>query len=279
MNNENLKTQQTTSSQRVSSDSSIKTTETKPEEVVESTTPTLFIHGYSGGVYSFGPMIQRLETENFGNKSAIITVTSTGEVEETTPVLTDVVNPMIQVLFEDNENTEWQQTEWLRSVLHYLKESYGYQTVNLVGHSMGGVSGLRYLTTYGSDQSLPQIEKFVAIGAPFNDFLDTKETQTIEDVIQHGPNQISSRYQDFQNGVMNIPITIRFLLIGGQLASDDPSDGTVPLSSALAVVSLLVENGNSVAQTIIHGENAQHSALHENQQVDQQVAEFLWTVN
>ncbi|MGE9641865.1 alpha/beta hydrolase, partial [Escherichia coli] len=50
---------------------------------------------------------------------------------------------------------------------------------NIVGHSMGGVSGLRYLGTYGQDTSLPKIEKFVSIGAPFNDFIDTSQHQWV----------------------------------------------------------------------------------------------------
>ena len=47
---------------------------------------------------------------------------------------------------------------------HYsIYKNYQVNKANIVGHSMGGVSGLRYLGTYGQDTSLPKIEKFVSI--------------------------------------------------------------------------------------------------------------------
>ena len=110
--------------------------------------------------------------------------------------------------------------------------------VNIVGHSMGGVSGLRYLATYGQDQSLPQVQKFVALGAPFNEF-EENSTQSLNDMLKNGPAVTTSRYQDYQQLIDNVPATTQFLLVGGQLSETDASDGTVPLSSALAVYALL----------------------------------------
>lgn len=68
-------------------------------------------------------------------------------------------------------------------------KNYQVNKANIVGHSMGGVSGLRYLGTYGQDTSLPKIEKFVSIGAPFNDFIDTSQQQTIETELENGPTE------------------------------------------------------------------------------------------
>ncbi|EMW5500705.1 alpha/beta hydrolase, partial [Enterococcus faecalis] len=50
----------------------------------------------------------------------------------------------------------------------------------------------------------------------------------------------------------------------------------VPLSSALAVNALLRQRGTQVTSQIIKGENAQHSQLHENPEVDHLLIEFLW---
>ena len=141
---------------------------------------------------------------------------------------------------------------------------------------MGGVSGLRYLGTYGQDTSLPKIEKFVSIGAPFNDFIDTSQQQTIETELENGPTEKSSRYLDYQEMINVVPEKLPILLIGGQLSLTDLSDGTVPLSSALAVNALLRQRGTQVTSQIIKGENAQHSQLHENPEVDQLLIEFLW---
>ena len=71
----------------------------------------------------------------------------------------------------------------------------------------GGVSGFRYLTTFGElsaagaealDPALPKVAKFIAIGAPFNEFIDTSSRQTITDLVTNGPTEASPRYQEFQ---------------------------------------------------------------------------------
>ena len=89
----------------------------------------------------------------------------------------------------------------------------------------------------------------------------------------------TSRYQDYQQLIGNVPTTTQFLLVGGQLSETDASDGTVPLSSALAVYALLKQNGNPVEEKVVEGENATHSMLHENQEVDRLVQQFVWNLN
>ncbi len=65
-------------------------------------------------------------------------------------------------------------------------------------------------------------------------------------------------------------------MIAGQLDETDLSDGTVPLNSALAVYALLKQRGNEIEEKVVTGENASHSMLHENQEVDQLVSRFIW---
>ena len=174
--------------------------------------------------------------------------------------------------------------QFQRQALLYLKKE-GIEQVNLVGHSMGGVSGFRYLTTFGElsaagaealDPALPKVAKFIAIGAPFNEFIDTSSRQTITDLVTNGPTEASPRYQEFQGllkqGGHRLPIE----LIAGQLSDEELSDGTVPTTSALAINHLLAANGYSVTEKIIKGSQAQHSQLHENQEVDEDIAAFLW---
>ncbi|GCF94008.1 lipoprotein [Enterococcus florum] len=252
------------------------TSSQKTEETVQkSDIPTLFIHGYGGTINSFGGMIQRMEKQTITKKEAIITVMPDGSLQ-TEGTLTDQKNnPSIQVLFSDNVNNEWNQTEWIYQVMKFLKEQ-GIEKVNVVGHSMGGVSSLRYLTTYGQPEDAPEIVKFVAIGSPFNDFVDTSAEQDLKNLTENGPAQESSRYTDYRAGINNLPKKLPILLIGGKLSEEAADDGTVPLSSALSIRSLLKSNGNPVSLEIFTGEKAQHSQLHENTDVDKKVANFLW---
>ncbi|MGX7173130.1 alpha/beta fold hydrolase [Enterococcus ratti] len=260
-------------------DKAIKTVETiqKTKQIRQSFVPTLFFHGYNGTVHSFKGMIQRLEETGSGKKELTLTVDVNGQVQAKGELSKKAVNPMIQVLFADNKNNEWNQTEWIKACLVYLQATYGVNQVNVVGHSMGGVSALRYLATYGQDKTVPKVKKFVAIAAPFNDF-EEDSTQNLVDELKNGPAVVSNRYQDYQQLIGNIPTTTQILLLAGQLSDTDLSDGTVPLNSALAVYALLKQHGNTIAEKIITGKNATHSMLHENQEVDASIRQFIWNI-
>ncbi|MGM0125403.1 hypothetical protein IGI37_002802 [Enterococcus sp. AZ194] len=247
-------------------------------EVKKTAVPALFIHGYSGTKGSFGGMIHRLEETGIATKELLLTVSSTGEVTSEGTLSGNETNPIVQVLFTDNKNNEWNQAEWIRACLLYLKENFQVNQVNLVGHSMGGVSSLRYLGAYGADTRLPTIGKFVAIGSPFNDFDETPSLTILNEELTNGPTNKSARYQEYQQTIGQISTDIAVLLVAGQLSDSDLSDGTVPLGSALAVNALLTQNGNAVQTKIFEGKNAQHSQLHENKDVDQLVSNFLWSI-
>lgn len=241
----------------------------------KSDVPTLFIHGYSGTVNSFGGMISRFENQQLAHKEMIITVQSDGTLQIDGKLSHVKNNPMIQVLFADNKSNEWNQTEWIYTVLKYLN-SQNIEQVNIVGHSMGGVSSFRFLTTYGEPEDSPKIVKLIAIGSPLNDFIDTSDQQDIDDLLLNGPTQKSDRYNDYGNGIANIPASLPILLLAGKLDSSTSNDGTVPLTSALSIYSLVKKNGNSIKQVVFTGPDAQHSRLHENKAVDQQINQFLW---
>lgn len=265
------------SSDKQSSSTAEKTTATTSStapSMSKTAVPTLFFHGYKGNRNSFGRMIRRIEKDDCAAQELILTVAPDGSVASEGALTGVANNPLVQVLFADNQNNEWNQAEWIKSALLYLQSTYGTQEVNIAGHSMGGVSTFRYLETYGGDASLPKVGKAVAIGAPFNEFIDSAQTQSMEELLANGPAEISDRFADFQSNAGGIPLQTQFLLIGGQLSEDDFSDGTVPLTSALAVHSLLTARGNPVSYQIAAG--VDHSGLHEDREVDLAIEDFLW---
>jgi uncharacterized alpha/beta hydrolase family protein len=268
------------STQNQPSDESKTTTSSTTQSIQKTTTPTLFIHGYQGGPASFGGMLQRFNQSNWAKNEMVLTIATDGTVSAEGQLSGEADNPTIQVLFADNQNNEWNQAEWIRQALVYLKQQ-GIEQVNLVGHSMGGVSGFRYLTTYGemstaADATLPKVVKFIAIGAPFNEFIDTSTQQSLDDLLNNGPIEISPRLQELQSLIQQQHTDLSVELIAGQLSDTDLSDGTVPTTSALAIQHLLTEMGYSVTENVITGQQAHHSQLHENQVVDEDIATFLW---
>ncbi|MTD41425.1 alpha/beta hydrolase [Erwinia sp. CPCC 100877] len=258
---------QTTSENQQSTTSSSQTE-------VKTAVPTLFIHGYSGGNSSFGGMLKRLSSKT--QKELTLSVSPTGIVQAAGQLSGKADNPSVQVIFEDNKNNEWNQAEWIKNCLRYLSDTYATKEVNLVGHSMGGVSSLRYLTTYGDDTDLPKVNKFVAIAAPFNNFVELSQGETLEDVLTNGPAVQSDRYIDLASGITKVATTMQTLIIAGDLQDGSLSDGTVPAADALSTVAMLKNHGNAVSEKVFYGQNAQHSQLHENLEVDQLVADFLW---
>lgn len=257
-------------------DEDVKASQRFDAAVEKSTKPTLFVHGYQGTVNSFRSMIQYMEEENMAEREMTVTVHPDGSLDTQGELTGERTNPIVQIIFEDNINNEWNQTEWIKNVLSFLEDSYQIDQVNLVGHSMGGVSSYRYMGTYGQEEALPEVEKFIGLGAPFNDFINTSDHQSLDDLLENGPDNLSERYQDFEELTPQVSQDTTLLLIAGQLSESDFSDGTVPLTSALAVYSLLKANEFEVDYSTVNGQDAQHSMLHENNQVNEQIAQFLW---
>ena len=248
----------------------------EPLDIALMNVPTLFIHGYGGTEGSFSGMLSRFETSGWGKKRLTVTVQPDGSVLDTGTWDEQSENPLIQVLFADNKNNEWNQADWVKAVLSYLNHTYQIDEVNIVGHSMGGVSSFRYLVTYGKDESLPTVNKFVAIGAPFNDFVTGNEEQSLDALIQDGPLVISQRYSDFAAGIQQYPKETPLLNIVGDVQDGSDGDGTVSLRSGLSIGHLMQSNNIDYREEIVTGPKAAHSLLHENSQVDKAVADFLW---
>lgn len=249
---------------------------TSTQNEVKSYPVTLFFHGYGGTKHSMGGMIQRLSSRYQATHTLDLTVNTDGTIQ-TSGTFEQADKPvLINVLFADNKNNEWNQAEWIYQSLQFVKAQYHVEKVNVVGHSMGGVSLFRFLATYQNQGELPTVEHFISIAAPLNEFLDTSNEQSVDGLLQQGPTQISPRYQDFQNNIANFPKNVQVSLFAGQLSASDLSDGTVPLTSALAVNQLLSSQQIPVETFVFKGVLAQHSALHANPKVDKRIAEILW---
>lgn len=241
----------------------------------KTSTPTLFIHGYSGTKNSFGKMIKRIEDNNSGKKELVLNVTANGEIKPDGEITGDSNNPMVQIIFENNKSDEWSQSDWIKNCLEYLKTEYKINNVNIIAHSMGGASTLRYLIN-NNTEDLPVIKKFIAIGTPFNNFIELQNNETLDSLIKNGPMIKSNRYLDYEKNIDKISSNLEILLIAGDVEDGSFGDEAVPMADALSIISLFKNNGNKIVYEKYFGKNAQHSALHENKDVDKKVSDFLW---
>lgn len=249
------------------------TPESTEERLKKSNIPTLLFHGYKGTLLTFNGMIQRLTRNEYAERSVTLTVGPSGEITEDGK-WTSEGNPLIQVIFEDNTNQEWQQAEWIQVVLNYLAETYQTKRVNVLGHSMGGVSIMRYLSMYGVEGSDVAIHKVVTIGSPFNDF--NEDDRELAEIAKTGPQVPAPRFVEYDEEFSNFPQGVPYLNIAGDIDGDNGSDGTVPVASVAAMNYLFEKYQLPYEFVKVDGKTAQHSALHENRKVDKLVAEFLW---
>ena len=70
------------------------------------------------------------------------------------------------VIFADNTGTIDKQVKYLKTITEALS-SHGAK-VNIIGHSMGGLSATSYAVKYDSILTNPRINKLVTIGSPIN---------------------------------------------------------------------------------------------------------------
>ncbi|MDT0016241.1 alpha/beta hydrolase [Listeria swaminathanii] len=255
-----------------------KTTKKTENPVSEIAIPTLFVHGYSGTANSFGGMINRLADEGDVTKSLVMTVASDGTVSTEGTYDKFSNNPTIQVIFEDNKSSTENQTQWIQNVMKELKNNYHIEKVYAVGHSMGGVSLTSYIEKVGSDKAYPVLEKLVLIGSPLNGLVIGDDGVTAYDLTDKGPKQSSDRYSEFMKNKQNIPTHLRVLNIAGDTLNGTKSDGSVSVASALSGKFIFEGQAESYKEKIFTGKNAAHSKLHENTDVDAEVANFLWGI-
>lgn len=256
---------------------STKTTNKITKEKIKMNIPTVFLHGYSGNVRTMGTMINEIEKQDIAEEEMTIKVSNEGELTVETEIEGAFKNnnPMINLVFENSKSDQWHQAEWIKVALSYLKENHGVEEVNLVGFSMGGISSFLYIETFSGEENLPVVKKIVAIGSPFNEFLEITD-QSEESIIQDGPKVLSEQLANYTQLIANVPKETSFLLIGGELSEENSSDGTVPLHSSLGILSLLEKNNVSVNYKKITGKKGKHSYLKKNQEVIKETQHFIW---
>lgn len=239
---------------------------------MQITKPTLFIHGYAGNFFSFGRMIRRFQKRKWGSGKCLILVTHSGRVL----ILGNPVS-LIQVIFMENRDVVDHQVKWIWKILNILKQRYHITNVNLVAHSMGCISVLKYLSQYGYTTQNAKVDKVVTLGAPFNDKIVGKKTPYIEDhpLTKEGPIKKAPLYQWLKAHNMGLPLDIKFLNIAGNMQNGTDSDGQVSVNSARSLRYLVKDATKQYHEYIVHGKKAAHSKLHENEKVDLKIKNFL----
>ncbi|SDJ02678.1 alpha/beta fold hydrolase [Alteribacillus bidgolensis] len=234
-------------------------------------TPTLFIHGFKGGPGSFNTMLHRFERNGWGSRGLIFHVSADGEVEAEGQ-LTNDNNPFIQILFEHNRASLADQTVWLQRIMASLHETYEIKQVNLIGHSMGGLTSANYIL-HNEENKYPAVKRLVVIGSPFKGIHQKSyfDVNTGAATVDLQPSSAALENMVYKKD--NFDEHVSVLAIAGVINNED-TDGLVRRNSAYGIKDI-VPRANYQEETF-YDTNATHSGLHEHTGVDKKIAAFLW---
>ncbi|SNV54367.1 alpha/beta hydrolase [Mammaliicoccus stepanovicii] len=246
---------------------------------VSSQTPTLFLHGYAGSANSEKFMVNEAKDKGVTKHIIKAYVSRDGEVQLKGKWTKDAINPIVQIELENNKQGYLDvNANWIKNVLTTLQSKYNIKKFNFVGHSMGNLSFATYMMTYGNDPSLPKLNKQVNIAGTFNGVLNMNEKVNEISVDANGkPSRMNPPYprlrkiQEIYKGQH-----IDVLNIYGDLQDGTHSDGRVSNSSSKSLKYLLGNSPQSYRESKYEGPNAQHSQLHENSEVANDIIKFLW---
>lgn len=249
------------------------------QEFTNQAIPTLFLHGYGGSANSEKFMVNQAEKRGVTKDIIIAQVSKTGEVVLKGKLTKDAVNPIVKVELENNKQGYLDQNaKWFKNVLTKLQQQYDFKKFNFVGHSMGNLTFAQYMATYGDDKSLPQLNKQVNIAGTFNGVLNMNEKVNEISVDDNGkPSRMNEPYKQLmvlKDIYKNKHIKV--LNIYGDLHDGTHSDGRVSNSSSKSLKYLLGNSPDYYHESKYTGKSAQHSQLHENKDVANELIDFLW---
>ncbi|WP_191991797.1 alpha/beta hydrolase [Bacillus aerolatus] len=231
---------------------------------------TVFVHGYKGTAVSFRSMLERFEqTYEWGKKALTCRVTADGRVlvDETADFQTEE-RLFVQVVFENNRASFHDSAYWLSKVLNVLHETYQVETVNIVGHSMGGIVSVKFLEDYSKGPGYPFINKLVVLGSPFSglknkDYLKTNTGPAAVDLMPR-----SAALQKLFKQKHAFPSDVQVLALAGS------GDQLVSVKSALSLDQIVP--ASQFQQAVVSDRRITHSGLHESEEVDRIIGRFLW---
>lgn len=240
---------------------------------------TLFMHGYGGTNNSEKYMVNQAVKKGVTNDVVVANVASDGTVNFKGNISEKAKNPIIKIIFEDNKNGDTtQNANNIKNVLSEMKSKYGIKKYNFVAHSMGNMSFAYFMKNYGDDKTLPKLQKEVNIAGTYNGILNLNEKVNEISVDKNGkPSKMNENYKELL-GLKDIyrGKQIEVLNIYGDLQDGTHSDGRVSNSSSKSLKYLLGDSPKTYKESKYTGKSAQHSALHENKAVANEIIQFLW---
>ncbi|WP_236588538.1 MULTISPECIES: alpha/beta hydrolase [unclassified Staphylococcus] len=154
---------------------------------------------------------------------------------------------------------------------------YHFKKFNFVAHSMGNQSFSYYMLKYGDDSALPKLNKQVSLAGNFNGEVDINGLDLNIYLDKNGkPNRMLKEYRNLLSMQAHYPRNAEVLNIYGDLKDGTHSDGRVTNVSSESLRYLLSNHVKTYKTYKVYGPKAEHSELHDNKKVTDQMNAFLW---
>ena len=244
---------------------------------VQSARPTLFFHGFGSGSLAERHMARAAVKSGVTNTVIEVNVDKSGNVTLDGKIEKGAINPIVLVNYEDNKNPNYRQDgRYALAVVKKLQDEYGFTEMNMVGHSMGNMSIMYYMLDNSGYRTLPKLVKQVDIAGHFDGILTYDfDENTALDKENGKPNIMTETYKELTRIRDVYPENqIDVLNIFGDRG--DGGDGAVSIISSKSLRYLVEGKAKSYREELIKGKGGRHSKLHENEEVDKLLIDFIW---
>lgn len=250
----------------------------KKESFVQSSTPTLFFHGYGSSYEAETQMTDAAKSAGVTKRVVRVNVSPNGYVKLIGAIPKNTKNPIVEVNFDNNKMTNYNTAgKWVKKFIEALQEDYKFNNVNFVGHSMGNMAINYYIMNYAGKKGQPKVNKVVDIAGHFDGILGMDDKANQLKLAKNGkPDKMDSSYKQLLKLRKVYPTNTQVLNIFGDVGDGSHSDTRVSNASSQSLKYLVSGRAKSYKEKKIKGKMAQHSKLHENKQVDKLLINFLW---
>lgn len=253
---------------------------------VQSPTPTIFVHGWGSSSHAEEKMANAARDAGVTRTIIRADVDKKGKVTFSRTIPAKAINPIIEVNLEDNKLSLYRNDYtqgyhhgggYVKNVVLALEKQHHYRQINLVGHSMGNLEIINYINDNVNNKRLPQVAHLVAIAGHYNGLVGQSNLQNTKLNPQTGePAKMDPSYRELLGLRQDFPTNTAVLNIYGDVGDGSHSDEDVPVNSAKSLKYLVGNRAKSYREVEIHGKAAQHSRLHNNNQVNHELIKFLW---
>ncbi|MFD1124075.1 alpha/beta hydrolase [Lentilactobacillus raoultii] len=270
------------------------TSQQKTTATNHSTTPVLFVHGWGAGLHSQMPLAKKAIRQGVAQKGLYVYVGPSGQVVMYGHLPRHPKkSPEILVKFPNAYMGEFKEAAALHKVLIMLKRHYHVTQYNAIGHSMGAYALTIQSERDGNSPQLPRVNKLVLIAGPYDGILNRHKwdqptsgalSRLWDDragqnhLLRNGQPKIKHpEYQLLMKHRRQFPRQAHILNIYGNVENGTNSDGTVTVTSALSLGSILKDQVASYQVRGFHGRLAKHPYLEsKNHRVQQTIINYLW---